>query len=96
MLSANVSYNFMDDRNGGSRADNVKNTFNASYSLWNGRLSLSQMPVGRFGSLNIGLWGKNLLDEEYVISAIDNLIHTDRGVIWGESRTYGLDLIYEY
>ncbi|WP_374962131.1 TonB-dependent receptor [Spongiibacter tropicus] len=96
VLSANVSYNFMDDRNGGSRADNVKNTFNASYSLWNGRLSLSQMPVGRFGSLNIGLWGKNLLDEEYVISAIDNLIHTDRGVIWGESRTYGLDLIYEY
>ena len=96
VLSANVSYNYMDDRNGGSRADNVKNTFNSSYGLWNGRVSLSQVPVGRFGTLNLGLWGKNLLDEEYVISAIDNLIHTDRAVIWGESRTYGIDLIYEY
>ena len=96
VLSANVSYNFMDDRNGGVREANAVNTFIGSYGLWNGRLSLSQVPVSRFGTLNIGLWGKNLGDEEYEITAIDNLPHSDRAVIWGEPRTYGIDVIYEF
>ena len=96
VLSANVSYNFMDERNGGPRLANAVNTFGSSYGLWNGRLSLNRVPVSRFGTLNFGLWGKNLSDEEYVITAIDNIPHSDRAVIWGETRTYGIDIIYEF
>lgn len=95
-LSFNLSYNFIDKRNGGPRRANAENTFSNSYGLWNGRLSLSQVPINRYGTLSFGLWGKNLADEEYVVTAIDNIPHSDRSVIWGETRTYGMDIIYEY
>ncbi|MBD2858121.1 TonB-dependent receptor [Spongiibacter sp. KMU-158] len=95
-MSLNVSYNFMDERNGGVRSFNAVNTYISAYDLVNARLSLSEIQVGRFGHMNIGLWGKNLADEEYEITAVDNLPHSDRTVIWGEPRTYGLDIIYEF
>ena len=95
-MSANISYNYMAERNGGVRSHNAVNTFIGEYGLLNGRLSLNDMPAGKHGALNIGLWGKNLLDEEYEITAIDNLPHSDRSVIWGEPRTYGVDIIYQY
>ncbi|MGJ8685952.1 MAG: TonB-dependent receptor [Spongiibacteraceae bacterium] len=95
MASVNVSLNHMAERNGGSRAQNVKNTQLRAYQLVNSRLSLSQMPLGD-GVVGIGLWAKNLLDEEYELTAVDNLPMADRSVIWGEPRTYGIDVFYEY
>ena len=34
-----------------------------SYTLWNARLTLSEIPVPR-GDLSLSLWGRNLGDEE--------------------------------
>ncbi|WP_372862381.1 TonB-dependent receptor [Spongiibacter sp.] len=93
--SVNVSVNYMDERNGGSRALNVKNTQLRQYELVNARLSLTDVPLAG-GRLGAGLWAKNLLDEEYELTAVDNLPQADRSVIWGEPRTYGLDIFYEY
>ncbi len=94
-LGLNVSYNFMDDRNGTNRTEVAKRVFMESYDLFNARLGLYDMPL-LGGVLNAALWGKNLADTEYVVSAIDNLPHADRAVIWGEPRSYGLDVIYRY
>ncbi len=91
----NVSYNYMDERNGGSRAENVKNTRLDAYGLWNARLGVSDIAVAG-GSLTVAAWAKNLADEEYAITAIDNQPQADRSVLWGEPRSYGLDLIYRY
>ena len=52
--------------------------------------------VGNRGTLDIALWGRNLLDKEYEQTAIDNLPQADRAVIWGEPRAVGLDFIYRY
>ncbi len=93
--SVNVSVNYMDERNGGSRALNVKNTQLRQYELVNARLSLTDVPLAG-GRLGAGLWAKNLLDTEYELTAVDNLPQADRSVIWGEPRTYGLDIFYEY
>ena len=93
--SLNVSVNYMDERNGGSRAENVKNTQLRQYELVNARLSLTDVPFAG-GRLAAGLWAKNLLDEEYELTAVDNLPQADRSVIWGEPRTYGIDIFYEY
>jgi iron complex outermembrane receptor protein len=93
--SVNVSVNYMDERNGGSRAQNVKNTQLRQYELVNARLSLTDVPFAG-GRLAAGLWAKNLLDEEYELTAVDNLPQADRSVIWGEPRTYGIDIFYEY
>lgn len=101
-LNLNVSHNFMDERNGGSRTENVskggdkaRGTFLNDYRLTNARLSLNDLSV--FGGiLQVAAWVKNIDDEEVQLTAIDNTPHIDRAVIWGEPRTYGLDLIYEY
>lgn len=94
--SLNLSYNYMDERNGGSRAENVeRGTFLPKYELLNARFSVNDIPA--FGGLvNVALWGKNVLNEEYPLTAVDNLPHVDRAVIWGEPRTYGLDISYNY
>ncbi len=94
-LGLNVSYNYMDERNGGSLASNVKNTRLDAYGVWNARLGLNEMPLAG-GMLSVAAWGKNLLDEEYAISAIDNQPQADRSVLWGDPRSYGVDLIYRY
>jgi iron complex outermembrane receptor protein len=57
---------------------------------------LNEVPLGKRSRLNIGIWGKNLTDEEFEITAIDNLPHSDRSVIWGDPLSYGIDLIFEY
>tara|TARA_R110002167_G_scaffold20049_10_gene73806 strand:+ start:7025 stop:9541 length:2517 start_codon:yes stop_codon:yes gene_type:complete len=93
--SANISVNYMDERNGGSRAENVKNTHLRQYELVNARLSLSDIAFAD-GRLGAGIWAKNLLDTEYELTAVDNLPQADRSVIWGEPRTFGLDVFYEY
>ena len=94
-LGLNVSYNYMDERNGGSLASNVKNTRLEAYGVWNARLGLNEMPLAG-GMLSVAAWGKNLLGEEYAISAIDNQPQADRSVLWGDPRSYGVDLIYRY
>ena len=94
-LGLNVSYNYMDERNGGSLASNVKNARLEAYGVWNARLGLNEMPLAG-GMLSVAAWGKNLLDEEYAISAIDNQPQADRSVLWGDPRSYGVDLIYRY
>lgn len=101
-LNFNVSHNFMDERNGGSRAENVskggrkdRGTFLDDYRLTNARLALTNLAVFD-GVLQVAAWVKNIDDEEVQLTAIDNTPHIDRALIWGEPRTYGLDLIYEY
>ncbi|WP_373079998.1 TonB-dependent receptor [Zhongshania sp.] len=93
-MHLNVNTSFMDTRLGGGDVQNAL-TIMPSYQLWNARLSLQQLKFAR-GECTIGLWGKNLLDKEYEIYAIDNLPQADRAVVWGEPRSYGLELSYHY
>jgi iron complex outermembrane receptor protein len=48
------------------------------------------------GRLNIAVWSKNVLNEEYSVNNIHNLPQADRSVMFGEPRSYGLDLIYNW
>ncbi len=93
--SVNISYNYMDNRDGGVRRFDRNDLQLRDYYLWNGRISLSDMPAGD-GMLTFGLWGKNLLDREYEITTVNNLPHADRASIYGEPRSYGIDVIYNY
>jgi iron complex outermembrane receptor protein len=86
----NVNYSFVDER----RAETA-NLDRESHQLLNGRIALANMPMLR-GKIAIALWVKNALDEDYVAFAIDNLPHASRAVLWGETRTWGLDLKYAF
>ncbi len=88
--SVNVNYNHVDDR----ETSNPR-LFRAAYQLLNGRLTLSGLALAG-GQVTIATWIKNALNEEYVAFAVDNLPHASRAVLWGEPRTWGLDLRYDY
>lgn len=96
-LRAYVNWNYLGDRKGFVVTEDRRGkTAIDGYGLLNARLMLNQIRIGNSGTLDIALWGKNLLDEEYELTAIAPLPQTDRGVIWGEPRLLGLDFIYRY
>lgn len=68
-----------------------------AYTVWNGRLALSQIQVGRAdkGDLTIALWGRNLTDRKYLTVRTMGATAAAVGG-WGEPRTVGLDVIYRY
>ncbi|QDX80724.1 hypothetical protein B9N43_05370 [Denitratisoma sp. DHT3] len=68
-----------------------------SFSVVNGRLALSRIKVGPGGNgdLTVALWGKNLTDKKYLVMSNPGWTSYWSGN-WGEPRTYGLDLIYQY
>lgn len=66
-----------------------------SRTLVNARLSLQEIPVGS-GTMSVSLWGKNLTNDDYPIYGV-NL--GALGIIaeqYGDPRTYGLDVTYEF
>lgn len=64
--------------------------FNPAYRLTNARLTLSRIPVGR-GDLSVSLWAKNLTDAKYIGG-----YHAFGAAIFGEPRSYGINLTYNY
>lgn len=89
-IAINVNYNYVGERDGKNGI-----LFRDEFDLLNGRVALSKIPMLK-GEVTVSAWIKNALDEEYVSYAIDNLPHSNRGVLWGESRSYGIDLKYEF
>lgn len=66
--------------------------YNKGYSTFNGRLSLTEIPFGNTGSLRVGLWIKNILDDEYTVLT-SNLGSV--ASVYATPRTYGVDFTYE-
>lgn len=64
-----------------------------AYGLADARLTLAEIPGLPAGSLRVALWGKNLADKEY---AYINGPLFGGATAWGEPRTYGVDVIYEF
>ena len=67
-------------------------------TLVNGRLSLNDIKLDCCddSALRVSLWGKNLTDEEYRNWGIDFSSLGFAGNVYGEPRTYGLDVVYTY
>jgi iron complex outermembrane receptor protein len=89
-VNANASYNFVDKRDTHSET-----TFRDAYDLVNARIALSDIP-GLGGRWEVAAWGKNLMDNNYEAFTLDNLPQASRAVIWGDGRSYGVDITYRY
>jgi iron complex outermembrane recepter protein len=90
LININASYNFVDDRN-----ENNERTYRDAYDLFNARIALTNI-YALEGEWSVSLWGKNLQDSDYESFVLDNLPHAERAVIWGDGRTYGLDVAYHF
>jgi iron complex outermembrane receptor protein len=62
-----------------------------SYGLLNARLTLADMPFAK--GVKLSLWGRNLTDKDYYVAHFN----VGRpGAIFGEPRSYGVDLAFEF
>jgi iron complex outermembrane recepter protein len=66
------------------------------YDLWNARLTLRDICVGGPGKASVALWGKNLADEEYLLDGIEAFPWSPLSAPFGEERTWGVDVTYEF
>ena len=64
-------------------------------TIVNARLSLEDVKAGP-GNLTFTLWGKNLTDDDYPTFGINLGGLGPITQVYGEPRTYGLDVTYEY
>jgi iron complex outermembrane recepter protein len=91
-LRANLNYSWQDDIF--TTTSTVAGKWGAeSYGLLNARLTLAEIPGLPAGALRVSLWGKNLEDKEY------SVIHAPgfNGYrAFGEPRSAGIDVVYEY
>ncbi|QZP09810.1 TonB-dependent receptor [Caenibius sp. WL] len=62
------------------------------YGLLNARLSLSDIPIG-FGKWKLSAFGKNLTGKKYYIAHYQGFVPA---AIYGEPRTYGVELSFEF
>jgi iron complex outermembrane recepter protein len=96
-LRGYVGWNYVGERGGLVITEERRGlTSLEAYDMWTARLLLQGVAVGDSGVLDFGVFGRNLADEKYAVSAIDNVPQADRAVIWGEPRTFGVDAIYRF
>ncbi|WP_160609461.1 TonB-dependent receptor [Tsuneonella aeria] len=60
-----------------------------SYGLLSARLALTDIALGNGSNLELALWGKNLTDKEYMVSAINLAVLTVGQ--YGDPRTFGAE-----
>jgi len=95
VVTALVDYSWQSEKFSASNSKPANGTrfIIDDYALLNARLSLSEIPVGK-GELRTSLWGRNLEDKHYYTSLFD--LRVASGAFYGEPRTYGLDVVYQY
>ena len=91
-VSVSVGYSWQDEKYSSSTIDSGRYIID-NYGLLNARLSLANIPLPK-GNLRVAAWGKNLEDREYYIAHFD--LRVLNGAIFGEPRSYGLDITYDF
>lgn len=79
-LNLNMDYNYIARRKGLVFKGREGLSELPEFDLFNARLALVDIPVpgGNGSTASVALWGKNLLDEEYMLHAVDNLPQAGR------------------
>ena len=89
-MSAIVNYTAQSDKYTSSTISSGKYII-GDYGLLNARLTLGDIPG--LGGVRASLWGRNLTDKNYYIMQFN----VGRpGALFGEPRTYGIDLNVEF
>lgn len=94
-LSANLNYAWRDSRNIKPTELEIGEALE-SYSLWNARLSLTDVQLSGKGTLGFALWIRNLTDEEYQLDGFGLPTTGSTLLTYGEPRTYGVQLSYSF
>ena len=86
-----IDYSWQDDKFTGSNIKDGRYIVDA-YGLWNARFSMADIrALG--GGIDVALWARNITDEEYYIAHFNALFPS---AVFGDPRTYGVDLSYRF
>ena len=66
------------------------------YVTLDARIQLSDIPLGERMRAKFAVFGRNILDEEYIVSGIDFGALGFGGARFGEPATFGVDVTFEY
>ncbi len=88
----NVNYSWQDEKYSASDVSTQGRYIVQDYGIWNARLSMNDIRV-LGGGVDAALWVRNLSDEEYYIAHF-NALHPS--AVFGEPRSYGVDLSYRF
>ncbi len=92
-LRAMVDYNWRDERYGTASNDDIEGFFLDDYGLLGARLNWSEIDLGGV-EMSVALWGKNIMDEEYIVHDISQAyFHSG---YFGELASYGLDVTLQF
>jgi len=96
-LAVRVDYDYADafTISAGVALDDPANR-STERALWGARISLNDIPLGNAdqGRLSLALWGRNLKNEEYREFVIP--FGTFNTGAYGELRSIGMDIVYDY
>jgi iron complex outermembrane receptor protein len=84
--SATLAYSWQDDH---PTIDFGSSNMYPSYGLLDARIGWREIPLGSW-SVDLGVWGKNLTDEDYT------LFRVQQSVAHGDPRSYGVDVRFEF
>ncbi|GAA4879157.1 TonB-dependent receptor [Ferrimonas pelagia] len=90
-LNARVDYTYLSDQY--FNFDLANPLMEEAYGLVNARVQLSEVKALN-GNLKFAAWGRNLTDEEYRVYGAQFAVY--QGYNWGDPRTYGIDVTYEF
>ncbi len=68
----------------------------SGYWLLDARVTISEMAIGERAKVRMAVFGKNITNEEYLLSAIDFGALDFAGGIFGEPATWGVDLVVDF
>lgn len=90
LLTANAQYFYQSKKRTGS-PDETQMVV-GSYGLLDARLTLSEIPVG-WGDWKLSVYGKNLTNKDYYVAHFGAFVPV---AIFGQPRTYGLELSFKF
>jgi iron complex outermembrane recepter protein len=93
-LRALVNYSWVDEQFGTAANGDMEGFKLDDRAILNARLALEDIGVGSDGSLATSLWVRNWENEEYYAHAVS--FGYARTATFGEPRTYGIDITYNY
>jgi iron complex outermembrane receptor protein len=94
-LRARFDYAFTDEQFFYYSKPNSQTTAAEDFAVLNARIALTKIDTAGNGTLDVGIWGKNLTDEEYRQNGIPAGPITGLNY-YGDPRTVGADVTYRF
>lgn len=95
-LRANLNYSWRDRIATTANVGMAPESFIGSYGLVNARVALSEIPLVTTGNLEVAIWGRNLEDKQYLVDNVTGFPWSRLLGVFGEPRSYGVELMYRY